>query len=145
MVEDRPLARFRLPVRPRFSDTDLNGHVAFSNYLVYMDESLLAYLPALGHDWRRLERMGLSLYYVDVGCRFRGQSRFEDALDVHCEIAHIGNTSLRAELTIVRPCDSALIAHGYIAAVMFDTESARTAPIPGSFREAVARYQTGEA
>lgn len=141
MVEDHPLARFHLSVRPRFSDTDLNGHVAFTNYLVYMDEALLAYLSALGHDWRRLEKLGLGIYYVDTGCRFRGQARFEDTLDVHCEIADIGNTSLRAELAIVRPSDSVLIATGHIAAVMIDTGSDRPAPVPESFREAVARYQ----
>ena len=144
MVEDRPLARFHLPVRPRFSDTDLNGHVAFTNYLVYMDEALLAYLSALGHDWRRFEQMRLSIYYVDTGCRFRGQARYEDTLNVHCEIARIGNTSLRAELAIVRPSDCALIATGHIAAVVIDTDSDRPAPIPESFREAVDRYQKSE-
>ncbi|MCP4327972.1 MAG: acyl-CoA thioesterase [Alphaproteobacteria bacterium] len=139
--EQRALARFRFPVRVRFADTDLNGHVFFANYLVYMDESFMAYLHEIDHRWDRLEEMGLRMYYVDVGCQLLAQARFEDELDAHCEIARIGNSSLRAEATIVRPSDGELMATGHIAAVIIDSEADRPARVPDSFREAVARYQ----
>ena len=76
MPPESPLAKFCFPVRVRFADTDLQGHVFFGNYFTYMDEAFMAYIDELGFAWETLGEMGLAVYYVDSGCQFKGPSFF---------------------------------------------------------------------
>lgn len=135
--------RFRLPLQVRFADTDCQGHVYFSNYLVYCDEALSAYLHAIGYPWTRLVEQGIELYFVDTGYRFSGSARFEERLEVHTRIARLGRTSLTGEMTVCRADGGEAIGHGFITAVMVDPQTRRPTPIPQPFRDAVAAYEGG--
>ncbi|MDX1593600.1 MAG: thioesterase family protein [Gammaproteobacteria bacterium] len=143
MTEEAARHRFRFPVQVRFADTDLQGHVYFSNYLVYCDEALSAYLHAIGYPWDRLGEAGLELFFVDTGYRFLGSARFEERLDVHARIARLGNTSLTAEMTVCRAGGGEVIGAGHITAVAVDPRTRRPGPIPQAFRDAVAAYEAG--
>lgn len=130
--------RYRHPVDVRFADTDLQGHVYFSNYLVYCDEALSGYLAAIGHDWNALAARGMEFFFVDTGYRFHGSARFGDRLDVHAAIARIGNTSFTAQMGVWN--GDTLLGNGHITAVMVEPQSRRPVPVPASMREAVARW-----
>ena len=43
--------KFFTPVRVRYADTDAQGHVFFSNYLIYFDQGLTDYLKAIGYGY----------------------------------------------------------------------------------------------
>jgi acyl-CoA thioester hydrolase len=143
MPIEAPLARFFLPVRVRFADTDLQGHVFFGNYFTYMDETFMAYIDELGFAWKTLGAMGLGIYYVDSGCQFRGPSFFGDKLNVHTRITELGKSSLTAKMTVVREHDQAVVAVGYIKGVLVNTRTEKSTPIPETLREAIAEYQDG--
>jgi acyl-CoA thioester hydrolase len=143
MSTEAPLARFFLPVRVRFADTDLQGHVFFGNYFTYMDEAFMAYIDELGFAWEVLGEMGLGIYYVDSGCQFKGPSFFGDRLNVHTQISQLGNSSLTAEMTVVRESDRAIVAAGYIKGVMVNTRTEKSTRIPEALRKAIAHYQDG--
>jgi len=72
---------FTFPVRVRFADTDLQGHVFFGNYFTYCDEGFMAYLDEVGYSWERLGSMGLELYYVESSCQFKGRAFMENLLE----------------------------------------------------------------
>lgn len=137
------LARFYYPLPVRFADTDAQGHVYFSNYLIYCDEGLSAYLEAIGCGWRALQAQGLEFFFVDTGCQFKGRAYFEDQLHVHVRVARIGNSSFTAEMAVYRPVDETLIATGFITCVMVNRETGRPTPVPPWFREAVEQYEVG--
>ena len=136
-------ARFYYPLSVRFADTDCQGHVYFSNYLIYCDEALSAYLEAIGCGWRALRAQGLEFFFVDTGCQFKGRAYFEDQLHVHTQISRIGTSSLTGVMAIYRAVDGVLIATGFITCVMVDRETGRPVPVPQSFRDAVANFETG--
>jgi acyl-CoA thioester hydrolase len=143
-VPDAPVRhRFSFPVQVRFADTDAQAHVYFSNYLVYCDEALSAYLHAIGYPWARLVEQGIELFFVDTGYSFAGSARFEERIDVHARIAKLGNTSLTAEMTVCRADGGEAIGNGFITAVMVDPQTRKPAPIPQDFRDAVAAYEAG--
>jgi acyl-CoA thioester hydrolase len=125
----------------RFADTDALGHVFFGSYFTYMDEAFMAYLAELGYPWSTLTDKGLALFYVDSGCQFKGPTFFGNRLDVHTGIAKLGNSSLTAEMTMVREADGEVVATGHITAVLVDARTERSTPIPDAFRQAVANYQ----
>ena len=136
-----PLAQFSFPIRVRFADTDQQGHVFFGNYFTFMDEALMAYIDALGFSWAQLSAKGLGIYYVDSGCQFKGPAFFGGQLNVHAAIAGLGNSSMTAEMTIVRPRDGQVVASGYIKGVLVDTATEKSPRIPDALRTAVAVYQ----
>lgn len=138
-----PRARFSHSLPVRFADTDCQGHVYFSNYLVYCDEALSAYLDSIGCGWRALQAQGLEFFFVDTGCQFKGRAYFEDRLEVHARVARIGNSSFTGEMAVYRVADDALIATGFITCVMVERETGKPTPVPQWFRDAVARYQAG--
>jgi len=142
MTVETTLPKFMHPMRVRFADTDLQGHVFFGNYYTYLDEAFMAYLRALGFSWQQLGHMGLEIYYIDSGCQIRKPSYFEDVLHVHTCIAKLKNSSLTAAMTIVRE-NGELCASGFITGVMVDTASGQSTRIPDHFRAAVATYQDG--
>jgi acyl-CoA thioester hydrolase len=136
--------RFSYPVQVRFADTDLQAHVYFSNYLVYCDEALSAYMHAIGYPWARLGEHGIELFFVDTGYQFKGSARFEERLDIHTSITRLGRTSLTAEMTVCRADGGEVIGTGFITAVMVDPATRKPEPIPQPFRDAVASYEAGD-
>ncbi len=143
MNAEASVARFYHQVRVRFADTDLQGHVFFGNYYTYLDEAFIAYMRELGFSWETLDEMGLEVYYVDSGCKFKGRSFFEDSLRVHTAISKIGARSLTAEMTVVRVKNGENVATGFITGVVVDTSTKTSTAVPEEFRAAVARYQDG--
>ncbi|HEY5720410.1 MAG TPA: thioesterase family protein [Gammaproteobacteria bacterium] len=135
--------RFRLPLQVRFADTDCQGHVYFSNYLVFCDEAMSAYLHAIGYPWARLAGDGIEFFFVDTGYQFKGSARFEERLEVHCRIARLGNTSFTGEMVVCRADGGEQIGSGHITSVMVDPQTRRPVPIPAAFRAAVAAYEEG--
>jgi acyl-CoA thioester hydrolase len=143
MVNEQGSKRYRLsyPVKVRFADTDLQGHVFFGNYLTYCDESFMAFLDEIGYSWHRLGSMGLELYYVESSCQFKGRAFFGDTLYVNTGIAHMGRSSMTAEMTIFKDNGNEIVAKGRIKAVMVSKETGRSTEIPNEFREAIHKYE----
>ena len=141
MSPSTPPPRFYLPIQVRFADTDAQGHTFFGSYFTFMDEAFMAYLTELGFSWSALVAQGLGVFYVDSGCQFKGPSFFGDRLHVHTQIAHLGNSSLTAEMTMVREADQSTVAAGYIKAVLVDARTEKSTPIPDALRTAVAGSQ----
>lgn len=131
--------RYHHPVDVRFADTDLQGHVYFSNYLVYCDEALSGYLQAIGRSWRSLAEQGTEFYFVDTGYRFHGSARFGDRLEVSATISRIGNTSFTAQMGVWH--EGELLGNGHITAVMVDPKSRKPVRVPDDLREAVRRWE----
>lgn len=133
--------RFFLPLRVRFADTDLQGHVFFANYLTYFDEALMAYLREIGCDWRTLAREGVELYYVSTNSEHLGRAFSEELLHVHAGIVGFGNSSLKLGTSVHRAEDGSILAKGQITAVVVDRDSGETVPVPNRLRRAVERYE----
>lgn len=143
MVNEQSSKRYRLsyPVKVRFADTDLQGHVFFANYFTYCDESFMAFLDEIGYSWHRLGSMGLELYYVESSCQFKGRAFFGDTLYVNTGIAHMGKSSMTVEMTIFKDNGSEIVAKGHIKAVMVSRETGRSTEIPNAFKRAIHTYE----
>ena len=131
-------APFLFPVRVRFADTDLQGHVFFANYFTYCDEGLMAYLDHIGYSWQKMGTMGLELYYVESSCQFKGSALFGDLLKVETRILEIGTSSMTSGMTIFKTNREQIVAMGRITAVMVSTETGKPTPIPAELREAIS-------
>ncbi len=131
------MRRFYIDITVRFSETDLQGHVFFANYLDYFDVALLEYQKAVGYPYQRMVADGVDIVYLEAQCRYYEGARFDDVLRVYCAVEHLGNTSLRFGFEVERLSDGARIVTGAITAVTVDRETRRPVRVPEAFRQAI--------
>ncbi len=133
---------FCFPVRVRFADTDLQGHVFFGHYFTYCDEGFMAYLDEIGYSWEKLGTMGLELFYVESNCQFKGRAFFADTLNVNTRIAELGRSTMTAEMMISKNKSNEVVAIGRITAVLVSKQTGKSTAIPTQLREAINRHKS---
>ncbi|MEZ4373523.1 MAG: thioesterase family protein [Polyangiaceae bacterium] len=134
--------RFSHVIQVRFADTDAQGHVFFANYLTFFDETLTAYMRAIGCPWQRMIELGVDIVYADSRCQHRGRSFFEDQLRVQGKISHIGNSSVTSRYRAFRG-ENELVAEGQLVCVCINRETKQKVSCPEELREAVQRFEAG--
>jgi acyl-CoA thioester hydrolase len=133
--------KFCMPLRVRYAETDMQGHVFFANYLIYFDEALTQYMRAIGCTYSDLLAAGADTFYIHSECDYSGRSFFEDVLNIHAHVGQIGNSSLTFEFAAIRAQTDEVVATGKIVAVCVDPRTKKKVRVPEVFRQAVARYE----
>jgi len=136
--------KFAHSLRVRYVEVDAQQHVYFGHYLNYFDVALIEYMRAIGYSYQDMVASGVDMFYVDAGCQYKGRARFDDVLDVHARIGHIGNTSFTFEFAVYVQETQALVATGQIVAVAVDAETEVPVRVPEALRQAVARFEVEE-
>ena len=129
----------------RYADPDAQTHVFFANYFTYMDEAYMAYLNEVGFSWEVLAGKKLETYYANADCQFLGRAFYGDVLHVYAAFSKLGNSSMVATMTVVNTSSDEIVAKGHLTSVMIDSATGKSTRIPDYFRNAVARYQSGQA
>lgn len=132
--------KFFEPLRVRFQDTDLQGHVYFGTFLTYFDEGLTGYMRAIGCTYHDLKEAGVDMFYIHTECDFKSEAFVEETLNVHVRAGKIGNSSLTFEFAAFKAQNDELIATGNIVAVTVDPQTKKPQRVPDVFRDAVAQY-----
>ena len=133
--------KFSTPVRVRFNETDLQGHVNFGHYLFYFDVGVTDYLRAIGFPYERMQTEGVDMLYGESRARYLSPAYFDETLNIHTRIGHIGNSSLRFEFQAFAAKDSRRVAEGEIRVVMIERATRKKMRVPESLRQAVARFE----
>ena len=133
--------KFSTPVKVRFNETDLQGHVNFAQFYFYFDVGLTEYLEAIGYDYSRMVEDGTDMVYVESHCRHRSPARWPEVLQVWTRLAHLGRRSLRFEFEIRDQVGGREVAEGHIAAVTVAPGSFEPRPVPEALRLAAQTYE----
>ena len=134
--------KFFEPLRVRFQDTDLQGHVYFGTFFTYFDEGLTGYMHAIKCTYDDLKNAGVDLFYIRTECDFKAEAFFEEVLNVHARAGQIGNSSITFEFAAFKSHNDELIATGKIIAVTVDPQTKKPVRVPGVFRDVVAKYES---
>ncbi|HEY8909271.1 MAG TPA: thioesterase family protein [Desulfosporosinus sp.] len=97
-------------VRVRFSETDQMGVVYHANYLVWFEVGRTELFRELNLPYTQFEEQGLGLAVIEVSCRYRKPSRYDDELVIVTELDHISWRSARFSYRVYR--DDTLLADG---------------------------------
>jgi acyl-CoA thioester hydrolase len=133
--------KFFEPIRVRFAETDLQGHVFFGQYLTYFDEALTQYQHAIGMTYQDLLAAGVDMFYIRAECEYKSRAFFEEVLNVYARAGQIGNSSITFEFAAFKEHNDELVVTGKIVAVIIDPQTKKPVRVPEVFREAVARYE----
>src|SRR4030067_633284 len=106
---DEPF-KFHTPVRVRFNETDLQGHTNFGHYLFFLDTGVTDYLKAIGYSYQQMNDDRVDMLYLESHVRYLSSSYFDETLNIHTRIGHIGNSSMRFEFVAIAASDGRAVA-----------------------------------
>ncbi|WP_338033011.1 thioesterase family protein [Lentibacillus sediminis] len=93
---------FSVPIKIRFSETDMLGHVNNVSPFIYFEEGRIEFLKSIGF-WQEFEQEnGLIPVAADIQCDYHKQMFFGDAVRLYVKVAYIGTTSLDIHYMIVK-------------------------------------------
>jgi acyl-CoA thioester hydrolase len=133
--------RFHAPIKVRYNETDMQGHVNFGHFLFYFDAALVEFMQAIRYDNRDMANDETDFLFVEAHCNFESPARWPEVLNVYVRVGHIGDRSLRFEFEVHAADDDRLVATGHIAVVTVHASSFELRPVPEGLREAVRAYQ----
>src|SRR5881296_3276301 len=129
--------------RVRFGETDMQGVVYYANYLLFAEVGRVAYLRALGIDYRRdLIERGADFTIGEASVRYQAPLRFDDEYDIRVRVGEMRHSSWTLEYAIDR-ADGMHCADVSTIQVMIDRKSSRAIRIPAELRQILERAKGG--
>ena len=130
----------KLPIRVRFRDTDMLGHVNNSVYLTYFESGRLEYWVALT-GCASFADVPFILARTEID--FLAEARAGEDLTLGIRSGRLGNKSFGLEYLLVRDADGVAIARGTSVQVMYDYASGRTQPLSDDVRRQISAFENG--
>ena len=149
MSEARPRAgtgegadgfRFSTVVDVRFSETDAQGVVHHSVYLVWFEIARIAYLARFRGGYPALRAGGIDATTLESHVRYLAPARFAERLHVHARCSDVRGARFRFEYLVAR--DSLPLAEGWTAHACVDAASLRPTRVPPWLAAAIAIAET---
>ena len=132
-------ARFVLPLRVYWEDTDAGGVVYYANYLKFCERARTEWLRALGIDQQRLADTERLMFVVSSAqVRYLSPARLDDALLVGVDFGARGAASLEFVQQIRRDDPArTLLAEARVLVACVQSGSFRPQRMPEAIRRAV--------
>ena len=83
------------PIRARFAETDAMGVVHHASYLLYLEESRVAWMRERGHSYAELREEGVDFAVIEAFVQYRQPIRFDDVIDVHLAIGKLTRMTMQ--------------------------------------------------
>ena len=120
---------FDWPIRVYYEDTDSGGVVYHSNYLNFMERARTEWLRSLGFEQDKLIADHQCIFAVhSMQLNFRRPAKFNDLLQVRCNIITASGASFEFEQKIYR--NDELLCDGTVKVACLDANRFRPKPIP---------------
>jgi acyl-CoA thioester hydrolase len=127
---------FAAQIRVRFADTDAQGVVHNSNYLVWFEVARVEFLERYAGGYQRLRDTGIESVLVEAHVRFLRPAVFDDRLLVHARCHAVRGARFRFDYVIDR--DGTPIADGWTTHAAVDSETLRPTRLPEWLTSAIA-------
>jgi acyl-CoA thioester hydrolase len=135
--------RFGTDVRVRFAETDAQGVVHNSNYLVWFELARVAYLEEYAGGYQALRDTGLESFVLEAHVNYRLPAHFDDRLRVHARVGELRGARFRFDYEITRAAE--VIADGWTSHACVDAVTLRPTRIPAGLAEAITRAESSAA
>ncbi len=130
--------RVKMPIKVRFRDTDMLGHVNNALYSTYFESGRLQYWAELngGHSF---ENWPFILARTEID--FLAEAHAVQDLTLGIRVSRLGTKSFDLEYLLVRDEDGETIARGRSVQVMFDYQTKQTLPISDETRARLVEFE----
>jgi acyl-CoA thioester hydrolase len=127
---------FAAAIRVRFADTDAQGVVHNSNYLVWFEVARVEYLERYAGGYQRLRDEGIESFVLESHVRFRQPAFFDDRLLVNARCEAVSGVRFRFDYVVER--DGVALADGWTTHATIDAATLRPMRLPAWLAEAIA-------
>ena len=79
----------------QYYETDMMGFVHHSNYVRWMEEARVDFLKQLDIDYLKMEKDGIVSPTVEVSCRYRKSTTFQDEVSISVTITEFKGVKLK--------------------------------------------------
>lgn len=135
-----PAGSFCTRVRTRFAETDLQGVVHHSHYLVYCEVARVEYFKALGFDFRQARQNGdFDIVVAEAYCKYLAPARFDELLAIYTWVSRVRHTSFTLDYSIWRDEDSLLLAQAQTTIVAIDPQVQKARSLPDEMRRVLTQ------
>ncbi|UVI31035.1 acyl-CoA thioesterase [Paenibacillus spongiae] len=129
---------FSIPVKVRYCETDLLGHVNNVSYFMYFEQGRIDYFENLALTEELFGEEKVSVV-ADLECQYLAPLYLRDPVTLHVRVARIGRSSLEIEYALV--VKEQLKAGGRGTIVLVETATGKSTPIPDRARDIIATYE----
>lgn len=132
--------KFCHALRVRYRDIDIQGIVFNGNYMSYIDYGITEYFRHLGFPWKEMWKHDFDLAVLKAVQEFRSPAALDDILFVGVRVVRVGNSSLHAEVTIVKE-DGSVVLEAQMVYCNYDPQARRSRPVPPVIRAAIRQLE----
>jgi acyl-CoA thioester hydrolase len=125
---------FTWPIRIYYEDTDAGGVVYYANYLKFFERARTEMLRASGYEQDQLlENHGILFVVRSVQVDYLSPARFNEQLQVHCDVVEAKKASLMFAQMINR--GDAIVCKALVRIACLDAKTMRPKAIPENLQE----------
>ena len=132
---------FTTEVTVRFAETDAQGIVHNSVYLVWFELARVEYLARFAGGYPALREQGLEALVLQAHVRYLAPARFADVLQIHASCGHVRGARFRYDYRVER--DGTTIADGWTGHAIVDGMTFRPTRVPPWLADAIATAEAG--
>jgi acyl-CoA thioester hydrolase len=135
----RDTFHFFTPIKIRFRDLDVFGHVNNAVYFTYMEMTRTEYFTHVG----LLKDGWPPIFFIvaEATCQFKAPLQMDTDLIVKARVSGIGNSSFVMGYHFVEQRAEQLMAIGRTVQVMYDYPAGRSVPMPDEWRAALTTFE----
>lgn len=135
-------ARFSLPTRIYYEDTDAAGLVYYANYLKYFERCRSEWMRAIGHDQGELAREHNIAFVVrSVRIDYHKPARLDDLLAIDLRVEKIGGAQVVFHQSARRQGNGEELVAASVQIVCVNLAAMKSTPIPSWLREKLEQLQ----
>ena len=79
----------------QYYETDRMQVTHHSNYVRFMEEARVSYLGRIGWDYKKMEAEGIISPVVEISCKYRKTTTFEDVISVEVYVKEVSSVKLK--------------------------------------------------
>ncbi|MEO1084020.1 MAG: thioesterase family protein [Acidobacteriota bacterium] len=126
-----------VPVEVRYAETDAQGVVHHSNYIVWFELARTGLCSMSGHHYAEVEALGFYLVVTRTETRYLKGARYGDTVLVTCRIERLSSRGIRFVYEVKKEDET--LATGATEHVWVDRTSGRPCRTPEVLRQPFSR------
>ncbi|WP_077621318.1 acyl-CoA thioesterase [Sediminibacillus massiliensis] len=129
---------FSIPIKIRFSETDMFGHVNNVSAFIYFEEARIEFLKSKGLFTLSSSPASTFPIVADLQCDYHKQIYLHDQLDLYVKADYIGNTSFDIHYMGVEK-ERGVLLTGRGRMVQVDTKTGKKVPLSKEMKEKLTK------
>ncbi|PWK10279.1 acyl-CoA thioesterase [Tumebacillus permanentifrigoris] len=135
--------RFYSPIKVRFAETDMNGHMSHVSPIIYMEQARAEFMESLDVFTPEImlrERKTFVLARQSID--YKAQAYYNDRLRIYLRVTRIGSSSVDMEYAIVNEQNNLLCCTATTTVVYFDAHQQKSTPLPDNLAERIEQLES---